>query len=173
MTETPSWLERLRTLDAEQARLNDRAEHLADQRALIVADAVASTGRGGRARVAETLGCTVGRIDQHLARARGVQRRPLLSHLPAPDDLLERLYAAELAAVDLTDDQRQALGHLARGLVIDATWLEQLGELLAAEYAEAAADGDVPADDALVSEIRSWTPIRALAVLHSLQADAA
>ena len=174
MSDTPAWLERVRALDAEQDALRERlsaaSERIADDRAHTVSEAIDSYGRGGRAQVAELLGCTVTRVDQLRARARNLQqqRRPLLTHLPAPDELLERLYALELAAVDLTDSQRLALGHLVRGLIIDATWLEQLGPLLADEYAEAAADDDVPADDELVKTIASWSSLRALAVLYDL-----
>jgi hypothetical protein len=177
----PGWVAAVRAADRDTALSRAVMEQMADRRAAAIAVGVAEAerlgkaGRGGRSPrfyVADRLGVHVSQVDKALARAKS-SASPVVRNLPGPAELLERLYAAELAAMEpLTGPQRRALRFLAGGLLVDVTWLEQLGELLAGEYAEAAHNGEVPADEDLVKAIAGWSPLRALAVLHSLADEA-
>jgi len=140
---------------------------IADDRALVIARAVAEHGRGGREHVAALLKVSVGRVDKAIARAKGASTP---SHLPSAEETLELLYAAELAEMPpLAETQWRILASLVQTLVIDGSWIESgPGPLLAAEYAEASEDGDVPADGHLVEQIQSWSRSRTLAVIEAL-----
>lgn len=162
MNDMPLWQ---REAEAAKARGEQARTRAADDRALWIAKGVAELGHGGRQRAAELLGVSVGNIDQALARARGLDRPTML---PAPDELLERLYALELAELpQMPDAHWQALRSIARSTVVDVTWLHSPGELLAQEVEESD-PGELPDEveqAALAQACRNWTRIQALAVL--------
>lgn len=168
MNETPDWL---REAEAAKARGEDGRGRAADDRARWILKGYQEYGRGGRQQVADLLGISVGEVDKALARARGLERP---SGLPSPDDLLARLYALELAELPpLPEPHWQVLRHLVRSTAIDASWLEQPGELLAQEV-EDLDPGDLPpgAEQAVLAQAcRNWSRIQALAVLDALTGD--
>lgn len=175
MTNTqPAWLTQVAAADErlEKARkmMGAAMEAAADERAHIIARAVENAGRGGRQTVADALGVTVGQVDKAIARARTAAP----THLPSAEETLRLLYAAELRSLaPLTSAQWRAVATLVRSLVIDASWIETgPGPLLADEYAEAAEDGDAPADPGLVETVAAWSRLQALAVIDTIHRDA-
>lgn len=165
MDETPDWL---REAEAAKARGDDARTRAADDRARWILKGYEQYGRGGRQRVAELLGISVGEVDKALARARGLDRP---STLPSSEEILTRLYALELAELPpLPQAHWQVLRHVVRSTALDVTWLEQPGELLAQEVEDVDPD-DLPENveqAVLAATCRSWTRIQALAVLDAL-----
>ncbi len=164
MTDEPLWL---REANAAHQRGEAAKARYADERAMWVAKGVAEHGRGGREYAAGRLGVTVGMVDRMLARARSLDRP---SALPAPDELLERLYALELADMPpLPADWWHVLRHIAQTTAMDAAWLDHPGELLAQEVEDIDPD-ELPAgveQAALVQTCRAWGRLQALAVLDA------
>lgn len=142
-----------------------------DDRARAINRAVAAYPRGeGRPAVAQALGTSVGQVDVALRRARTADRPTGLPH-----DLLERLYAIEVAALPPQPAEVwQAAVQVLHGTLVDVTWLEQPGHLLALE-AEDAAGEEIDERDAkaFAHAARSWSRVQALAVIDVLQRRAA
>lgn len=165
----PTWIAEVR---ASEARGEEARSRAADDRARWIAKGVEEYGRGGRQKAADALGITVGQVDKALARARGLER---LSLLPPADEVLERLYALELADLPpLSESTWAALRVVVCSTAVDVTWLEQPGELLAQEVEDCAPD-ELPErveQAALAQTCRSWTRIQALAVLDRLRTSA-
>jgi integrase len=165
VNDTPLWL---REAEAAKARGEEARSRAADDRARWILKGYEEYGRGGRQRVAEALGISVGEVDKALARARGLDR---LAVLPEPEALLERLYALELADVPpLPEACWQVLRYVARSTAIDVTWLHNPGELLAQEVEDIDPDElpDGVDQAALAQTCRAWTRVQALAVLDAL-----
>lgn len=166
MNDTPLWQ---READAAKARGEEARTRAADDRATWILKGVEEHGRGGRLKVADMLGITVGEVDKALARARGLDRPSIL---PAADELLEQLYALELAELpSMPDAHWQVLRHLVRSTVVDVTWLHNPGELLAQEVEDVDPD-ELPAgveQAGLARRCRSWSRIQALSVLDDLR----
>lgn len=182
MSSTPAptdWPAAYREIGIRQDLQRDEAEQLADEKAHIVAEAVAEERRAGadnprdnpRQRVADRLGVTLKTVDKALARARSNPRPNFL-----PGNLLERLFDLELAEIaPLTADQWQAIAHVVSGTIIDFTWLHSPGELLAQDLEEAGLDyGDLQGTDTapLAAAARSWNRTQALAVLEAIRQNA-
>ncbi|MGV7743592.1 hypothetical protein B1T44_29740 [Mycobacterium persicum] len=169
MASPPSWLARVRDCDRHADDLRRALTPIADERARIIAEAVASYGRGGRERVAAELGVTVGQVDVALKRAR---THPRLGGLPWPGELLESIYRLELAELPpLPADLWHYLADVFAGTGIDATWVYEPGQLIAYEVEDDEDDftGLVPELAASVAAAaRSWTRIQALAVLDAI-----
>lgn len=169
MTDTPQWLSEAFAAEARGEEARSRA---ADDRARWIAKGVEEHGRGGRQHAADALGITVGQVDKALARARGLDRP---SFLPSADELLERLYALELAGVDpLPSPCWQVLRYVVRSTGVDVTWLHNPGDLLAQEVEDIDPD-ELPAgvEQALLAQAcRSWTRTQALAVMDAMSRDA-
>ncbi|GIH70360.1 hypothetical protein [Sphaerimonospora thailandensis] len=165
MNDTPLWL---REAEAAKARGEQARTRAADDRARWIAKGVEEYGRGGRTRAAELLGISVGEVDKALARARGLARPTML---PDTDELLERLYALELATLPpLPATGWQVLAHIVRGTIVDVTWLCDPGELLAQEVDDLD-PGEIPAGVdgvALAGACRAWSRTQALAVIDAL-----
>lgn len=163
----PEWLVQAK---AAKARGEEARSRAADERALWIAKGVREYGHKGRQRAAEELGVSLGNIDQALARARGLDRPTLL---PAPDELLERLYALELADLPpLPDAHWQVLRHVMHSTAVDVTWLHNPGDLLAQEVEAVDPDDAAGVDLAdLARTCRGWARLQALAVLDSLHHD--
>lgn len=168
MTDMPQWLTEALAADARGEEARSRA---ADDRARWIAKGVAEHGRGGRQQAADALGITVGQVDKALARARGLDRPSLL---PPADELLERLYALEMADLaPLPDAHWQVLRYLVRSTGVDVTWLHDPGELLAQEV-EDLDPGELPegVEQAVLAQTcRGWSRIQGLAVLDALAQD--
>lgn len=164
MNDTPLWL---REAEAAKARGEEARSRAADDRALWIAKGVEEHGRGGRKYAAEKLGISIGEVDKALARARGLGRTSLL---PPADEVLERLYALELAEMEPLPAAAWALlCGMVRSTAVDVTWLEQPGELLAQEVEDMDPD-ELPEgveQAVLVQRCRSWSRVQALAVLDS------
>jgi cob(I)alamin adenosyltransferase len=168
-TDMPLWL---REANAAKARGEEARSRAADERALWIAKGVAELGHRGRQQAAAMLGVSVGNIDQALARARGLGRTSLM---PPADEVLERLYALELAEMEpLPEPYWQVLRYIVRSTAVDVTWLEQPGELLAQEVEDLDPD-ELPEgveQAVLAQRCRSWTRMQALAVLDTETAGA-
>lgn len=166
MTDLPLWL---REAETAKARGDEARSRAADDRARWILKGVEEHGRGGRQHAAGLLNISVGEVDKAIARARGLD---MSSMLPAPEDLLERLYELELAELaPMPDSHWQVLRWVVRSTVVDAVWLERPGELLAQEV-EDIDPGELPEgleQAALALTCRSWNRIQALAVLDSLR----
>jgi hypothetical protein len=162
----PAWVEQVHACDVRAEGLRDLQGRIADERAWLIADAVAEYGRGGRHRAAELLGVKVLQIDAAIKRVRSAPRPSDLPH-----DLLERLYALELAELPpLPAPLWQDLAQILMGTIVDVTWLDQPAELLAQEVEDVAGDELASVDaEALAAAIRSWSRIQALAVIDALQ----
>lgn len=163
-----SWTDRIKAIDARADELRYALAPLADERARIIADEVAARGRGGRQQVAADLEVTVAQVDQAIKRARTALRPSGL-----PFDLLERLYALEVAELPpLAAHLWQSLAQTLQGTFIDATWIEQPGEIIAQEVEDATGDDEefLPEDSpTMAAAARSWTRMQALAVLDAIQ----
>jgi len=169
----PLWLREAETAKARGEEARSRA---ADERALWIAKGVAELGHRGRQQAAAMLGVSVGNIDQALARARGLGRGlGRTSLMPPADEVLERLYALELAEMEpLPEPYWQVLRYIVRSTAVDVTWLEQPGELLAQEVEDLDPD-ELPEgveQAVLAQRCRSWTRMQALAVLDKETAGA-
>ncbi|MFD8955570.1 hypothetical protein ACFXKH_33165 [Streptomyces caelestis] len=160
-------------LHQQLAAANARIQHGSDERAAgaddkarAIADEAARRGRGGARQLAEELGVSEKTISQAIARARNAPSSP--SRM-LPPDTLERLLAAELETLPpLLRLQWEAVAWIVRGTIIDATWIEQPGELLAQEVEDAGLDGTVqPA--ALAETCRGLSRVQALAVIDTCQ----
>jgi hypothetical protein len=139
-----------------------------DDRARAILDAVNSLDGGTKAvdEIAEALGVKANQVYVAMRRAKTAAQPSGLPH-----DLLERLYALELADLKpLPRGAWLAAAHALHGVYVEQTWLEQPGHLLAQE-AEDLDEDEVPADAvrALAEAARSWTRIQALAVIDALQ----
>lgn len=168
MNDLPLWL---REAEAAKVRGEQARTRAADDRARWIAKGVEEYGRGGRTRAAEVLGISVGEVDKALARARSLDRP---STLPPADELLERLYALELAEMrQLEEGQRRVLAFVVRSTIVDISWLEQPGELLAQEIEDLDPADMPPGVDlaGLAQTCREWSRIQALAVIDALQSD--
>lgn len=165
MTDTPGWL---REVKAAARRGEQGRARAADERARWIAKGVAEHGMRGRQKAAEMLGISLSAVDQALARARGLDRP---STLPAPEELLGRVYALELAELPpLPDVYWQVLRYVVRSTALDVVWIGQPGELLAQEV-EDIDPGEMPTgvEQAVLAETcRGWSRIQALAVLDAL-----
>jgi hypothetical protein len=156
-------------LDARLAELDHlRSRVVPDARAQAIAAAVVVAGRGGRQRVADHLGITVGAVDQAIKRDRTAVVDPVRG---MSMETLLRLLAVEAAEVEpLRASQWAALAWLVRQTGIDGSWLEQLGELLAEEVR----DAELPAEvdpDGLRRACAAWTRVQAVAVVDCCQRD--
>jgi hypothetical protein len=163
---TPHWLQEA---EAAKARGDAARSRAADDRARWIAKGVEQYDRGGRKLAAEELGISVGEVDKALARARGLDR---LTAMPPSEELLERLYALELRDLQALPGQWwQVLRYIVRSTMLDASWLECPGELLAQEVEDVDSE-EVPADvrQALASTCRGWSRMATLAVLDALTA---
>lgn len=161
----PTWLDEVRACDLRADDLRQAQAPIADERARVIAQAVADHGRGGRDWAAAQLGVTVAQVDTAIKRARS---RPRPSGLP--HDLLERLYALELAEVPpLPARLWRSLAQILMGTLVDATWIEQPGHLVAMEVEDSAGE-EVDEADAkeLADAARSWTRIQTLAVIDAV-----
>jgi len=139
----------------------------ADEKARVIAEEVARRGRGGARQVAEELGVSEKTVWQAVARARNAPSSPART-LPA--DTLERLLAAELASLPpLPHVQWGVLAWLVRQTVIDVSWIEEPGLLLAGEVEDADLDDDGFDRAALARACRSWSRVQALAVIDACQ----
>lgn len=165
-TDMPLWL---REANAAKARGEEARRRSADDRARWIAKGVEEYGRGGRQKAATALEISVGEVDKALARARGLDRP---TTLPPADELLDRLYALELADMEtLPEAHRQVLRYVACSTALDVTWLEQPGELLAQEIEDIDPD-ELPegVEQAVLAQTcRGWTRLQALAVIDSLR----
>jgi hypothetical protein len=165
----PAWVARVRALDARAEALREGQADVADDRARIIYKAVRDYGRGGRDKAAGRLGASVRAIDEAIKRARTASAPAGL-----PYDLLERLYALELAELPpLPARLWQALAQILAGTFVDAAWVEQPGELIAQEVEDSDFPSDLGEEDehetaALAETARSWTRIQALAVLDAI-----
>ncbi|TVL89795.1 hypothetical protein CD790_25705 [Streptomyces sp. SAJ15] len=139
--------------DRRADNLRHQQSLIADERAVTIATVVAGYGRGGRNRAAAELAVSVGQVDEAIKRARSV-------------------YARELAETPpLTAGLWQALVGIMHGTLVDVTWLDQPGQLLAGEVEDAIGeDVDEDEDEAaiLAAAARSWSRIQALAVLDAI-----
>lgn len=172
--ELPDLEQRLAAAHARIERGNRERAAGADDKARALADEVArrdrerrerGRSRGGARELADELGVSEQTISKAISRARQ-------AHDPArtlPLDTLERLLAAELETVPpLTARQWQALAHLVRGTFIDATWIEQPGQLLAYEVEDAELEEEFE-PDALAQACRGLTRVQAVAVIDACQ----
>lgn len=162
---TAPWVDEVRTCDLRAEDLRRAQSPVADERARIIAGAVARYGRRGRDRAAAELGVTVAQIDTAIKRARTAPRPTGLPH-----DLLERLYTLELSEVPaLPAHLWRALGQILTGTFVDVTWIEHPGHLVALEVEDAAGE-EVDEADAkqLADAARSWPRLQALAVLDAI-----
>lgn len=169
MDDRPQWLNEAL---AAEARGEEARSRSADDRARWIAKGVEEYGRGGRQKAADVLGITVGQVDKALARARGLDRP---SMLPPADELLERLYALELADLEpIPDAHWQVLRYLARTTPVDVTWLHNPGDLLAQEVEDIDPDELPPGVEqaVLAQTCRSWSRTQALAVLNTAAGEA-
>lgn len=165
MTDMPQWL---KEAHAAEARGEDARSRAADDRARWIAKGVEELGRGGRQKAADALGITVGQVDKALARARGLDRP---SFLPPAEELLERLYALELAELpSMPDVHWQVLRYIARSAAVDVTWLHNPGELLGQEVDDIDPGGlpEGVEQATLAQACRSWSRVQALAALDKL-----
>ncbi|TMS00203.1 hypothetical protein [Nonomuraea basaltis] len=162
---TPDWFAHA---EAAKARGEVARTRAADDRSRWILKGVEEYGRGGRQHAADLLGISVGEVDKAIARARGLDRP---GFLPEADELLERLFALELADLEpMPGALWQVLRHLVRSTVVDATWLHNPGELLAQEVEDIDPD-ELPEgveQAALAQACRGWSRIQALAVLDTL-----
>jgi hypothetical protein len=161
----PPWLADVRLCDLRADDLRQAQAELADERARIIAQAVADHGRGGRDWAAAQLGVTVIQVDTAIKRARTSTRPTGLPH-----DLLDRLYALELAEVSpLPAHLWHSLAQILMGTLVDVTWIEQPGRLVALDVEDSAGE-EVDEADAkrLADAARSWTRIQALAVIDAV-----
>ncbi|MER6830927.1 hypothetical protein ABT352_33375 [Streptosporangium sp. NPDC000563] len=170
----PDWRAQLAAADARQARARAEMSAGADDRARALAAGVdyhqelLGGGRGTRrtavAQVAAELNLSVKSVDTALAKVNA--GLPARSGLPG--DLWEQVAAAELSDLPpLTRAQWEVLGHLVRGIALDAAWIDAPGELLAQEIEDV--DTDVLPDSAVLAQAcRSWSRTAALAVLEAL-----
>ncbi|MFJ9574770.1 hypothetical protein ACIRQF_00060 [Streptomyces sp. NPDC101191] len=150
------------------AQADARIEHArteqslaADDRARAIAAEVARRGRGGGAAVAGELGLTEKSVSQAVARARSAGD----PHRPLPRDTLDRLFAAEVRDLPpLRLIHWFTIQYIVRGTVVDITWIEQPGTLLACKVEEMDPI-HVPDHAQLVTACRSWTRAQALAVV--------
>jgi hypothetical protein len=139
-------------VDARRRRDEELRQALADnadEKAQLITLAVAAYGRGGRRKVADELGVELATVDEALKRGRLCNTRVLATLDPQP-------------AADW--------GVLAAALVgtwVDATWLEQPGELIAQEVEDVE---EVPAGERrrVVGAARSWSWAQAVAVLDAV-----
>ena len=155
-------------LAAANARIeygSDERAAGADDKARAIAEEVARRGRGGARQVAAELGVSEKTIWQAIARARTAPT----AGRTLPSDTLEHLLALELETLPpLPASQWEAVAWLVRGTIIDVSWREQPGELLAQEVEEAELDG-VLEPAALAEGCRSWSRVQALAVIDACQ----
>ncbi|MEU3877653.1 hypothetical protein [Streptomyces sp. NPDC029704] len=164
---TSVFYERLAAAHARIERGNNEQAAGADDKARAIAEEVDRRGRGGARQLAAELGVSEKTISQAVARAR---RAPEAARA-LPADTLERLLAAERAALPpLTAAQWQALAFIVRGTVVDVTWIEEPGVLLAGEVEDAGLDERIdPAG--LVRACRGWSRAQALAVIDACLKD--
>ncbi|MGW5042183.1 hypothetical protein ACWEQK_28900 [Streptomyces parvulus] len=158
-------------LAAAQARIqhgSDERTAGADDKARAIAQEAARRGRGGPRQLADELGVSEKTISQAIARARNA---PGNSGRTLPSDTLERLLTAELETLPpLPALQWKALAWIVRGTFIDAMWVEQPGELLAQEVADAELDAALePA--ALAEACRAFSRVQGLAVIDACHRD--
>ncbi|MGW7318294.1 hypothetical protein [Streptomyces sp. NPDC054865] len=136
----------------------------ADDKARAIAAEVTRRGRGGQRLLADELRVTEKTISQAVARA-GRAEEPSGR---LPHDTLDRLLAAELRDLaPLPAAHWQALAWIVRGTVIDVTWLEEPGRLLAYEV-EDLEEGAIHDADALAAVCRSWSRAQALAAIDAI-----
>jgi len=161
----PPWLAEVKACDQRAEKLRQAQGPIADERARIIAQAVADYGRGGRDWAAGHLGVTVAQVDTAIKRARTSPRPTGLPH-----DLLDRLYALELADLPpLPAHLWQSLAQILMGTFVDATWIEQPGQLLAMEVEDSAGEEVDEADaQQLADAARSWSRTQALAVIDAI-----
>jgi DNA-binding transcriptional regulator YdaS (Cro superfamily) len=155
-------------LQAAHARIqygNDERAAGADDRARAIAEEVRRRGRGGARQVAHELGVSETVISQAVSRARTASD----PGQTLPGDTLDRLLAAELPTVPpLPAVQWKTLAWLIRGTVIDVTWIEQPGQLLAEEIEDA--DLDEASQPARIATVcRGLSRAQALAVIDTCQ----
>lgn len=164
---TPSWIDRIKDIDARTDELRLALGPLADERARIIDAEVAARGRGGRNLVAADLHVTVAQVDLAIKRARTAQPAAGL-----PFDLLDRLYALELAELPpLPAHLWRSLAQTLQGVFFDAVWIEQPGELIAQEVEDATGDDEefLPEDSrVMAAAARTWTRVQALAVIDAI-----
>lgn len=154
------------------AAADERSAAADDKARAIAAEAVrCGGGKRGAEQVAEKLGVHSNIVYRAVARAR---RAPDPGRT-LPGDLLERLLAAEQQTLPpLPALQWQALAHLVRGTIIDVSWIEQPGLLLADEVEAVAQAGELGEEfgpDRLAQVCRSWSRVQALAVIDACQRD--
>lgn len=163
----PDWLSEALAAKTRGEQARSRA---ADERALWIAKGVQENGLGGRQKAAELLGVSLGNVDQALARARGLDRP---TTLPDAEEMLERLYALELADLEpIPESHWQVLRYVANSISVDVTWLHDPGDLLAQEVEDIDPD-ELPAgveQATLAQTCRSWTRLQALAVIDGAAA---
>lgn len=147
----------------------------ADEKACAIAEEVARRGRGGARELAGEMGVSEKTISQAVARARTTPNR----NRGLPADTLERLLARELRGLPQSLSARQwsILNWILTTTVIDVSWIDQPGELLAQEVTDAREEfTDLDEDIELEQEIidltaacRSWSRVQALAVIAACQ----
>ncbi|GAA2626408.1 hypothetical protein GCM10010411_74160 [Actinomadura fulvescens] len=176
-TGTPStgadWRERLQQVRRREARVALARTQVADERAAVIDAGVAAhrAERGSKLEeavraVAEELGVTPKTVHQARARAR---RATAVRGLPA--DILERLFAAEIADLPpMPESWWRVLTWVVGGIAFDPLWVEnQPGLLLADEITQAGPDiGDPQLVADLAERCASWSRATALAVIDLL-----
>lgn len=71
---TAKWIGAIRAVETRTERLRGELSRAADERAALIAAAVAAHGRGGRAAVADQLGISARAVDVAIRRSRGGRR---------------------------------------------------------------------------------------------------
>jgi hypothetical protein len=165
MSSTPKWLDEVADCDTRADDLRAAQSRIADERAAVIAQAVADYGRGGRDVIARQLGVTVVQVDTAIKRAR---TRPRATGLP--HDLLDRLYALELADMPtLPEHLWRSLAQILTGTLVDVTWIEQPGQFLVLEIEDSIGEEVDEADaQQLADAARSWSRTQALAVIDAI-----
>ncbi|KNE83337.1 hypothetical protein ADZ36_05820 [Streptomyces fradiae] len=165
--ESSGFQQRLAAANARIEYGNDERTAGADDKARAIAEEAARRGRGGPRELARELGVSEKTISQAIARAK---RAPAPGRT-LPADTLDRLLAAERETLPpLAALQWAALAWLVRGTVIDVSWIEQPGQLLAHDVEDAELDEELR-PDALAEACRGWSRVQALAVIDACQRD--
>lgn len=159
-----------RLLAAAEARIEHGNREIAagaDDKARAIDEECERRGHGGGREVAAELDVSETVISQARKRARRAQD-PVRS---LPWDTLERLLAAEVATLPpLPAAHWRALAFIVRGTIIDVSWFEQPGELLAGEV-EDSDHLEEPELAALAETCRALSPGQSLAVIDACQRD--
>ncbi|WP_016910036.1 hypothetical protein [Streptomyces xiaopingdaonensis] len=166
MSSYSDFRQRLAAADARIALGNHERAAGADERARVIDSEATRRGKTGTAELAEVLGVSVGAIRAIRARA----RRGPDSARTLPSETLELLLAAEAATLPpLARAQWTALARLIRRTLIDVSWIERPGLLLADEVEAELGEEFDPA--ALARACRAWRRTQALAVIDACQRD--